>query len=243
MKRGTSPRADASSTPSTRAYSSAAARVSRPPLRSTFPVSALGTGLGRRRELLDDSKSTDHELVDFQPLDSSATHRQPTNGQRTDGQRPHRQRAEGEGAQGHRAMRLGARRRCGNGARAHRHRLRSVEKAHVEATGMVSEHVSRVPRGQAQFQRPGIATITAKNRPTSTLGTARTMTAIFASFTWAAARSARLPAITAASTQRMSNHRPMLNEETDPSPSPPRKKKTNIDATTTSMAHGIQKLT
>jgi hypothetical protein len=50
----------------------------------------LGVAIRRRLQLLNDAKSPNNKLVDFEPPDSSAANRQTSNSESTDGQRANR---------------------------------------------------------------------------------------------------------------------------------------------------------
>lgn len=75
----------------------------------------------------------------------------------------------------------------------------------------------------------------------STLGTATTVTSAVPSPVRVDALSAKLPARTLANTNKIISHRMMLNESTEPSASPAKKKYMKMSATMASIPQGIQK--
>src|SRR6185503_9347808 len=94
-----------------------------------------------------------------------------------------------------------------------------------------------------QFQR-GFKTISnRKKSPMRSPGAARTHTRTVAMRGLPFDFSHKLPPTSAASPPRRIVHSPLLNEDTEPSARPHRKKNTAIAAITASMPHGIQNFT
>src|SRR4029453_10525675 len=104
-------------------------------------------------------------------------------------------------------------------------------------------HQAKRSEGMNPVQCAGAKRRAKNNKPMRTLGTATIVTSATARTVRPRARKARLPPTTAAEPHRMTSHGTMLNESTEPSPKPIKKKYTKIRATTTSIPQGSQNIT